>query len=440
MPSAVSIVVLVASLLVLVASVVVLWRDVSQGSALPQLQVTKPAGALGAWVLVGSGLSASSFLTSLPSNVRDAVTIRESTSIVGGRALSTPLATAPPSTETPSREYGAWLFEPLRHLGVKAFIDKLNVPTISVELQTPYTFLYANGKRRPFEPLPNTAFSASQTYVSVAGSDPDLWYAHTGVSPLSCPDAAADVVQRLNISLYGTAVAGFGWQDIAIRAVGSTPVRYRRTLTDLKRLDNNRLALSYASGDTETADGVVLTLPPHALKAVTGIPEDFLKRLNSDFETVPVGIIYAAWSSQDVWWQSLGFFNGVVATTLPIGRITIVSGNEIRFGMSGADSVSFWTNLFVGKNVVAAKAAMAEQLSEVFGVKVPPPASASYNAWPTGIQLWKAGVKRDGITRPWGEDVPVFWASADITSYPALIEGAIVAGSETAEAVVKYVS
>ena len=150
-----------------------------------------------------------------------------------------------------------------------------------------------------------------------------------------------------------------------------------------------------------------------------------------------MGVLYATWTSTDVWWPRVGFPAGCVSTgTLPTGRVFVVGPNDLRCTMSGAANVGFWTNLLVQQGTTAAAHAVSGLLSQVFGVDVPPPSAVAFKGWPDGVALWSAGVDipsaKARLSRPWGTDTPVWWASSDLSDYPGWAEGAIQAGQDIA--------
>lgn len=406
----------------------------SSGDLIPPVN----AGEIGSWVIIGTGLTAASFLHALPPFIRDITTLREASQVIGGRALSTQMAVTKASTITPAREFAAWVFEPYSHVGVRRLLTELNMAIISVELATPYTFIYDNGQRRPFGDLP-VVTQPKATFSEVAATDPVLWFAHTGMWVQSCPDASAITIRRLDLPLYGNTISGFGWQSVVIRAIGLTSVRYNYSLEEISLRDDGKVYLKYASGDNEIASGVVLTMNPVEIQSIKGFPEDFTAIVNTSFISVSVGVLYAAWSSNDEWWSSLGFVSGAVATSLPIGRLFVVSANEIRMSMSGDEHVAFWTNKFINEGVDAAREEIAKQLTEVFGKQIPVPASAVFRSWPKAVMFWRVGTERASVFRPFGERAPVFWASSDISEYPGWVGGAVSIGTATAQNVEAFV-
>lgn len=430
-----SLVLLAATYAVGVAAIV----SVSKRSdpSLPPLPPLTAGELGGSWIVIGSGLTAAAFVHAVPTFIRNAVRLRESSETVGGRAQTQPMAVSLPSTITPPREFGAWAFKPFTHVGVRRLLHALNMSVVPVELRTPYTFIWDNGKRREFGELPEVT-SKTLTFADVATADPALWFGHTGAWVQSCPKAAAHLLYRLDMPVYGNVVTGFGWQAVTLQCIGRTPVRYNSAL-DAIALKENGVSLSYASGESEQAAGCVLTMSPADIVQVKGLPDAFVTKVQRAFSPVSIGIIYAVWASADAWWQALGFYAGGVATTLPIGRVFITSDNELRMQLSGDDHVAYWTQKFVVEGVAAAQADIGSQLSQVFGVTVPPPASAVYKPWPRGVMLWNAGEETSEITRPFGVQAPVFWASSDISDHPAWIGGAVQMGTDTATAVKTYI-
>ena len=72
---------------------------------------------------------------------------------------------------------------------------------------------------------------------------------------------------------------------------------------------------------------------------VSGLPPRTLHLLLHAFDTVPVGVMYATWSGEDTWFGRAGLNAGMVATSLPIGRIVRITTYDLRCTMSGAADV-----------------------------------------------------------------------------------------------------
>lgn len=395
---------------------------------------------IGPWVVIGTGLTAASLLHSLRSDLFDAMTVRESNESIGGRAMSTTMAITLPSTISPAREYGAWVFIPFTHVGVRRLLSAVNVPVIPVELRTPYSFIYDNGKRRALGVLPSSSGFANKTFAQVASKDPALWFAHTGMWVKDCGEVPAETIYGLNAPIYGDTVAGFGWQSVIMQIMGRTPIRYNFLLDEIELRGDGKIGLKYASGNHEVADGVVLTMSPVQIQSIKGFPESFQTTVQTSFVPVSVGVLYAAWASQDSWWSALGYMNGLVATDLPVGRMVIVSPFEIRFSMSGAEHVSFWTKIFIEDGADAACAEIAKQLSTVFGKSIPAPASAVFKGWPNAVTFWKGKGDKSMLYRPFGPRAPVFWASSDISDHAGWVGGAVSIGDYTASQIEQYIT
>lgn len=439
---------LATCVLVCVVAIVVLalvLTRVPQARLKPATPLTDMLGGLGSqsWVVVGSGLAATSFLRRLPNTIRSVVTIREASQRVGGRTTSTAQAVTPVSTQTSPWEFGAWAYRPFAHPNVSSLLDELGVASVSIALATPYTFVWTASGRRAYSPLPLPTADVNVTQ--------DQWFAHTGFRPAQYP--LVDTRQLMALDLPETALlpTGFGWQDVVLRGIGTVPVIYGRQLSRVdvlapstsKAVGRKIVKLTYSSGNSEMVDGVVLTLPPPAMLTLQNLPLQVARTIREAFTTAAVGVLYATWASMDVWWPKVGFFNGVVASYLPIGRICVSSPNDLRCTMSGDADVGFWNDVLVNKGQHAAALAVADQLSQTFGVTVPAPASVTYKAWMQAVSLWNAGVDRNAaaanLARPWGADVPIWWASADVTDFPGWVEGAVVAGSAAARDVSEYV-
>lgn len=208
-------------------------------------------------------------------------------------------------------------------------------------------------------------------------------------------------------------------------------------------MDASEIKLSYASGDLEIVKGVVLTLAPQQMMKIETLPPDILALIKASFTTVSVGVLYATWPSVDVWWPKAGWIDGCIATSLPIGRACVASGNDIRCAMTGDIDVTFWNTIMVQGGATAAKKAVASMFSQVFNTTVPVPATVAFRGWPDGVALWSADVDRNAarqrLSRPWGKQVPIWWASSDLSNSPGWVEGAVEAGESTARELVEFV-
>jgi hypothetical protein len=425
-------------------------------------------------VIVGAGLVTGALLNALPDGVRALSSVREASQQCGGRALSVPRQTTAVSTLSTPREFAAWIYHPFVHMQTTAYLARVKCNTTTLQLRTSQSFIWspATGKQ-PFRSgsLPTCAegeaLGACAGAAAVAGDRSGvalLWFAHTGFWPADAPSADASLIRNMDLPGYGRVVTGFGWQDAAMRGVGNVPVIYDRRLTAVSLLasavgrntadnitvpgrttDKIRAArLEYATGDVEDVNlattAVVLTLPPQAMARVRGVPKPILELIARSFVTVPVGILYATWTTATAWWATAGLAQGVAATSLPIGRVFVVSANDLRCQMTGARDVEFWTNKVVAQGgTPAAQEEVAAQLSRVFGISVPLPAAVSFQPWPEGVALWTTAVARGPtsttLSRPFGADVGIWWGSADLSHTPGWVEGAIDVGIDTAKAV-----
>ncbi len=429
------------------------------------------------WAVVGAGLAAASFLNALPRNVRGDVVVYEADARVGGRALSVPQPAVAVSTQSAPREFAAWIFEPLQHSYTTALLRDVGMPTLSVQLRTSATILWTPERgAQAFDALrvpahvPETMTFAE--LVAASKQSKDVWFAHTGLWVDDCPRAAADIVARLDLPIFAFTPSGFGWQDVTLRALGATPIVYNRVL---ERVDvgaetgagvganagADRVKLTFASGDAVAVAGAVLTLPPPAMARLQGMPAAFRAALSDAFVQVPVGVLYATWAAADVWWRgnSVGFGSGsgsgigsgsgsgsgiesgsgsgCIATTLPLGRLFIVSTNDVRCSMSGVRDVGFWTDMMLAPDPDAIRKEVAAQIARVIGAdRVALPVAVAFRAWPQAVSLWNASPSRArtraALTWPFGRRAPVVWASSDVSDVPGWVEGAVQAGAAAA--------
>lgn len=401
------------------------------------------------WVVVGAGLTGMSCIRRLSAVVREGVTIRESSKRVGGRTTSTAQAVTPVSTETSPWEFGAWAYRPFAHPEVSALLSELDVASVSIELATQSTFIWTRDGKKPYGVLPPPPAVPTLDNGNGNNSDNDqvTWFAHTGVWPRDVPRVDVAVLRDMDMPKTALLPVGFGWQDVVLRGIGTVPVLYGRLLCRVDVLpatSQRRIKLTYASGNTEDVDGAILTLPPPAMAALDNLPRAVTACIADAFTTASAGVLYATWTSMDVWWLKAGFLNGVVASYLPIGRVCVTAPNDLRCVMSGATDVQYWNDLFVSKGERATASAVAQQMSETFGVAVPLPANVSFKGWMNAASLWTTGTDRVAarrlLTRPWGPDVPVWWACSDLSDEPAWAQGAVSAGATVARDVSEFVS
>jgi hypothetical protein len=343
------------------------------------------------------------------------------------------------STCTAPREFAAWIFRARPGDRTTDFLRGLGVQSTTINLLTPSTFVWSEEQgRMSLGPLPASPFAAaSRTDNSLA-----MWLAHTGFSPEVAPGAADDLMREQDVPVRASVPTGFGWQDVALRGIGSARVDYGRLLEGVvPSPDGRTVTLQYASGDTDTVQGVVLTLPPREMLALPSLPPAARALITSSFITVSEGVLYATWGGTSTWFSRVGFLEGMVMTTLPVGRICRTSTGEVRCTTTGNANVAFWNDLLVVQGAAAAGAAMADQLRKVFGdPDIPPPDNMAFRGWHDAVGFWTVPAQRRAaiqaqLARPWGPTVPVFWASSDLSTSPGWVEGAIESGQVTATAV-----
>ncbi len=386
--------------------------------------------------VVGCGLAAASFIHALGTPAKAQVVVYEAENRVGGRALSTTQPLVPVSTQTPMREFAAWIFIPGKHSYTTRMLDQLGVSTIPVVLLTPQSFRWSpeTGKQS-FGTLPSCPADATLAQCSPTADTDALWFAHTGVLPSLVPDAVSSYVQDLDLPPSALTPSGFGWQDVVLRGVGRRPVLYDRIVNEVRVVQqegrSSMVQLMFASGDVTTADHVVLTVPPHRLLQIRGLPAAAQALIRRSFTTLSVGILYLAWTGESSWWGSQ---LGCVATTLPIGRVFFLSATDMRCSTCGSDNVAFWNSLMVTQGAAQVAEEVARQLSQVFGGAVPPPANAGFRGWLDAVSLLttRDAATLHALTRPWGPAVPIWWASSDLSTSPGWVEGAVSIGVATA--------
>ena len=414
-----------------------------------------PKGVL----VVGAGLTGAACVQALPDAWGRASRVRDADGGMGGRALSVPSPAARPSTAAAPDELGAWCFQPLLHDTTLRLLQSLRAPYLDVTLVSAtqsFIFDAATGKRRPWGTLPPSAqLSGSEVSYAAAVSPDDglLWFAHTGLwrDDFAAGEAALDAVAVWDAPLYAAVPAGFGWQDVVGRALGTTSVAYGQRVTSILSPETSRggddndagrawVEVQFASGHREHADAVVLTVPPPSLAALTGVKPEVRQAASTAFVTVASGVLFATWDSVHVWWPAAGWTEGMVACSSALGRMVIVNGNQLRLAVSGRKDVEFWNDVFVRQGTAAALAQVGTLLRQVFP-EATDPATATFKPWATGTHLWRAGIDRAAthalLRRPCGEEAPVWWGSADAAlQWASWVEGAVREGQALAQAVV----
>lgn len=377
------------------------------------------------WVVIGAGMTTAALCVAL----RDAhpgtsLQVREAEVRAGGRALSTVPPLGPVSTQSAPREFAAWITRTGPTSLTSVFLERLGVPTLPLTLVTPSTFVWDGTSRLSFAPLtPDTASDLQ-------------WVAHTGFSPKQVPK---DLLLIEDLPATATVPAAFGWQDVVLRGLGTTPITYGRVLDSVEVDPGTKaITLRYASGDVEQAHVVVLTLSPIQLLQVRGLPQGTVDAISTNFLTISEGVLYATWADPS-WMSAVGFRSGfVMAPTLPIGRMCITSPGQLRCTTSGDDNVRYWNDMLVMHGQDTAAEAVASQLSSIFNTRVPRPNNVAFRGWHNAVGFWTvpAGPGRTALqatlTRPWGRDVPIYWASSDLSNTPGWVEGAIDSGTTTA--------
>lgn len=432
-------------------------------------------------VVVGAGMAAASFVHNLPRAYRDVTIIYEASSRAGGRALSSPTQTTPISTAATPREFAANVYHPFIHLHTHRFLQQLGCQTMQVALRVPQSFYWSETTGTVPIPThtptcttaitPRTTSSATTVVKRVPLKDcmPEdyAWLAVTGIPAKEAPNADATLLRNITLKNYGVAVSGFGWQDAAMRGIGELPVMYNHTLRQviirrdkptckaILQFSNGfstivRLGSKNGSGNARstTTGAIVLTLPPADLVNVQGIPSAVKTLISDCFTTIAGGVLFATWATADVWWMKLGFPQGVFATDTPLGRAFVLpTGNDMRFQMVGQSHLDYWSNLIFNQNApqgakfaMSAEEAVAYYLRKIFqSDDIAVPVAVTFKAWPRAVALWNVGVDRTNalktLQRPFGDDVAVYWASADISDSPGWVEGAVQSGYDAARAV-----
>ncbi len=449
-----------ASVLVLIGVLVMVFAVlglVTSQVQRPQAQALQPLlpRPFARTVVVGSGLTAGACVHWLCTRhgLGAWVVVREAEGGLGGRALTVPSPAARPSTAAAPNDLGAWCFQPLLHPGTLRLLGALNMSYVTltvVSAEQSFRFDGAAGRRLPWgtlpPPPPPASGSGAAAFGDVPPGDALLWFAHTGLwrDDPAASQAALDVVASWDAPPYAALPTAFGWQDVVARCLGVTSARYDARLAAVDAAaagSGQAVTLRYADGGQEGAGRVVLTVPPSALAALQGgvLPE-VARAARESFVTVAAAVVVATWNSVDVWWPAAGWRQGMVASSTPLGRMTIVGPNQVRLAVSGARDVHFWNHVFVEQGTQAALRTLGTLLRQVFP-SATDPATAVCKPWPTGTVLWRASVDRAAVrallSRPCGPSVPVWWASADAAlEWPSWVEGAVQEGEAVAAALV----
>lgn len=358
-------------------------------SGVPRLPQTAVASVSRKRVaIIGAGLATATLLTALrDGGLQDAmdITVWEAGQAVGGRACSLPAPLAPVSTASAPQELGAWLFNPAAQPQVAALLARLGV----------------------------------------------RWSVQPGSQGAAHP-------------------VGYGWQDVVLRGIGLAPVTLGEMLQGVAATgpgaSKPAVNLSFASGVTSSnVDAVILTVPAPALARLTGLPQATQDRLATLFDTQAVGVLYATWPSEALWWHGTPLQTaGHAATATALGDMWIAGLNDIRCTMTGRAHVSAWNSVVIEGGPAEASAAVAAALADAFDMpagSIPPPSAVVFRPWMQGRTVWKAG---NGVTsvaaalpalvRPFGQNIPVYWASADASLWPNSVQGAVHAGAAAAVA------
>jgi hypothetical protein len=399
------------------------------------------AAPTGRWAVIGTGISAAAVIHYMDPRLRASASMREGSARFGGRILTQAKSISPMNTLTQALEFGAWLYDTFGHTYVKAFLLELQVPTF-LQIFTPgESFTYFGGVKQPWPAVPT--FTADMSYKEIPAEEQNAWLAHTGVPVALAPNASAKSVWNLTIPITAATVTGLGWQAVPFYAIKNTSIQYNRLLNKIEVKDG--VNLSYASGETENVQGVVLTCPAADLVNIKGITADAQKCLQTSFTHVTLGVLYVQWTASTIWWPQLGFDHAVAATDTPLGRIGTCDNGVLRCKLAGEATVNYWTDLLVNDGVAAAGQQVAVLLAKIFGqTNIPPPAFVSFRGWPHSLPLWNFGVNKDAvracILRPCGSDAPVWWTSGDVSNNQGWVEGCVEAAVSTARAINAYVT
>jgi hypothetical protein len=398
-------------------------------------KTTNPPLPLNRLVLIGTGLSAACFVHYLSPPLRAAVDVREATPRFGGRVLSGQQAVQPVSTLLPMNEFGAWKYDHFKHGLTINFLYDLQVPVLPQVYMPAQSFVFFGGVRKPWPSPPVVPSGAEATpYASVDADTAQAWLAYTGIPQSEAGSASLQAVATAILPAQCGVPAGMGWTDVALRGFGQTFIQYGQKLDRISTAGEKQLIkLHYANGEEEEVGSLVLTCTPSQLLEIAGVLSDVKDTVQTALTSADQGVIYATWMGSNVWWPATGFQAAVAATDTILGSITVASPGVLRCSITGAAAVAHWTQAFVAPSQDAVKQEIVGLLATVFGVAaVPLPVAVSFRSWPQSLWLWTAGVDvvstRAQLSRPCGMDMPVFWASGDLSDVQNRVEGCVQAG------------
>jgi monoamine oxidase len=390
--------------------------------------------------IVGSGLTAAACVHNLTPLLKSTVQIREASIRLGGQILSGQQAILPMSTVAQMFEMGAWEYDTFAHRQTTHFLQALQVPIVPQVFMPSQSFTYINKIKGTWPSPPNFRANLQNTtaYKSLDAPTALAWYAYTAIPSSEAGDASLSSVAASALPRNGEVPAGMGWADVVLRGMGRVAVLYNEQLTGidvLKQGDRSTLSLTYNSGFSETTDVLILTCPVfQANSKISGFLPSVSALIDASFVSCTQSVMYATWSSSNVWWPALGFVSAIACTDLHIGCVRTAGPGVLRCKVAGKDSYQFWNNLIVNEGLAAAKQALTDQLQQAFGLDTAPPLplTISFRGWPESSCFWKAGVDttaaRSVLSRPCGVDVPVVWACTNLSTAQNCVEGAVESG------------
>lgn len=335
--------------------------------------------------------------------------------------------------------------DPFTQSRTARFLQELQVPTIPQRFNPQESFVFAGGQRAPWPPVPSQP-DADSAYGDVSPNDAVAWQAHTGVPQALASDVSLLALWKYIMPALTVVPSGFGWQGACFRGTGLALVEYNSRVDRVGYTLAAGVSLHYSNGVLEDNNqGVVFTATPADMLKISGLRAGFKDTVAASLTSLDMGVLYASWTTPDVWWTRAGFISAVASTDTDLGRVATVGDHSLRMQVYGAEATAKWTTLIVTKGLEAAKVEVASLLATVFGLDtVPLPASVSFRSWPSSLFLWKANVDRRAartvLAKPAGDGVPVWWASPDISDTQGWAEGCLEAAEATAGDVSRFVS
>lgn len=226
------------------------------------------------------------------------------------------------------------------------------------------------------------------------------------------------------------------------------------------------MEITTSGGDSCTADAVVFALPRRSLELITSdvLAEPSVQALVSSVSGQPVMKVFCCYES--MWWKPLAITAGSSGTDLPIGQVwyfgpdSDTNPNSLLLATyDDTLSTTFWEGLQSGPRFPSGNAVdphwteqapsadmvaeIQRQLTEMHGMAIPEPYSASWKDWtedPYGgaFNTWNVDIEADSVAQAIlqpDSSVPLYICGEAYSHDQGWVEGAL----ETAEQVVELI-